>query len=223
MSRGPSKGPPRGPPTSRPPNVPDEDEDQDSVNEDTGPSSGPPKGPPSAGPPRGPPSAGPPRGPPSAGPPRGPPSSQPQMKGPPTASISEEGGEEEFEEETDDELEEEIDEEFEEEVEKSKQDNTGFEPIIVDKFGTDDRKPLEIRVESLDSLPNRVPLSETDPSEAPPTVSIPRREVSAPAGSVYDDLPDTERSGHIVPFALWPRTAVRSIAVSYTHLRAHET
>ena len=200
----PSSGPPRGPPGSKPP------------------SSRPPSGPPSSGPPSsGPPSSGPPSsGPPSSGPPSGPPSSKPPMKGPPIAPISDEN-DDEFDDDTDDVLEDEFEEDVEEVLEDDEeldQDNESEdEPIIVDKFGTDDRKPMEIKVESLDALPNRVPLSESDPKDAPPEVSTPIREVLAPAGSVYDDLPDTERSGHIVPFALWPRTAVRSIA-SNRHL-----
>ena len=247
MSPGPSKGPPRGPPTSRPTKVPDEEESEvkesgpPSGPPSSGPpggppssgppSSGPPRGPPSfgppsSGPPQGPPSTGPPKGPPSSGPPssgpsRGPPSSKPPMKAPPVSSFSvkeEEFDEEEFDEEESDE--EEFDEEEFDEEESNEQefdDESENNPIIVDKFGTDNRKPMEIKVESLDALPNRVPLSESEPDEAPPDVLIQPREVLAPAGSVYDDLPDTERSGHIVPFALWPRTAVRSIA-SNRHL-----
>ena len=88
-------------------------------------------------------------------------------------------------------------------------------PIVIDTFGTDERKPMEITVEALDALPNRVPLSEVDPDEAPPPVVTQPREVLAPAGSVYDDLPNTERSGHIIPYALWPRTAVRSSASNH--------
>ena len=131
------------------------------------------------------------------------------MKGPPIVTI-EDDVEEDIEE---DDVEEE--ENVKEDDEYQDEDNEG--PIIADKFGTDDRKPMEIQVESLDALPNRIPLSESDPDDAPPPVSIAPREVNAPAGSVYDDLPDTERSGHIVPFALWPRTAVRSVA-SNRHL-----
>ena len=247
MSPGPSKGPPRGPPTSRPTKVPDEEESEveESGPPSGPPSSGPPRGPPSSGPPssgpprgppssgppssgppQGPPSTGPPKGPPSSGPPssgpsRGPPSSKPPMKAPPVSSFSvkeEESDEEEFDEEEFDE--EESDERNFDEEESNEQEfdeQSENNPIIVDKFGTDDRKPMEIKVESLDPLPNRVPLSESEPDEAPPDVSIQPREVLAPAGSVYDDLPITERSGHIVPFALWPRTAVRSIA-SNRHL-----
>ncbi|HJM67066.1 MAG TPA: hypothetical protein QF555_05930, partial [Candidatus Thalassarchaeaceae archaeon] len=169
----------------------------------------------------GPPSSGPPSGPPSSGPPSGPPSSRPPMRGPPISSKSdedEEGEEESVDEDEEDSSEvgeeEDEDEEYSDEVGEEDDDD---DPIIVDKFGTDTRKPMEIQVESLDSLPNRVPLSESHPEEAPPPVSIAPREVHAPAGSVYDELEKTERTGHIVPFALWPRTAVRSVA-SNRHL-----
>ena len=226
MVPGPPKGPPRGPPTSKPPTGPKEEEGDIIENAETKASPGPPRGPPGRGPPStGPPSSGPPSGPPSSGPPSGPPSSRPPLKGPPIATTEDDAEGEDIE----DDVEEDFEEDFEEDVkeedieeddveeddEYQDEDNEG--PIIVDKFGTDDRKPMEIEVESLDALPNRIPLSESDPDDAPPPVSITPREVNAPAGSVYDDLPDTERSGHIVPFALWPRTAVRSVA-SNRHL-----
>ena len=232
MAPGPSKGPPRGPPTSRPPTGPVDEEEEEIENVETEASSGPPRGPPTRGPPSsgppssgppssgppssGPPSSGPPSsGPPSSGPPSGPPSSRSPMRGPPISSKSDDEEDSDDEEESD---EEESDEEESDEEESDDDDeNSDSEPIIVDKFGTDTRKPMEIQVESLDALPNRVPLAESHPEDAPPSVSITPREVHAPAGSVYDELEKTERTGHIVPFALWPRTAVRSVA-SNRHL-----
>ena len=214
---GPPKGPPRSPPTT-PPMTP------------------PPQGPPTKGPPSGPPaSGGPPSGPPSKPPTRGPPSSGPPVTAPPSNAFEEEDEveSETEEEESDDLQEDEVESDTEEEEEPSEEDSEDEEapaadsevndeedaaqgsPMIIDRFGTDDRKPMEITVEALGALPNRVPLSEADPDEAPPPVVAQPREVLAPAGSVYDDLPKTDRSGHIIPFALWPRTAVRSSASNH--------
>ena len=208
---GPPKGPPRGPPSSGPPS--------------SGPPSSSPQSPPTKGPPSGPPA-------------RGPPSSGPPKMAPPTSAFEkkevesevedqEENPEAEPEEEEEDTSEVEPEEEEEEalvvdsEEEDSDDDDADSEevvsggPMIIDRFGTDERKPMEITVEALDALPNRVPLSEAEPDEAPPAVITQPREVLAPAGSVYDDLPKTERSGHIIPYALWPRTAVRSSASNH--------
>jgi mannosylglycerate hydrolase len=78
-------------------------------------------------------------------------------------------------------------------------------PVVVDLHGTDDRKPMQVTVEEIGVMPDRTPLNEIDPDAAPREVVIPPRQVTAPAGTIYDGLPDTERIGHIVPHTHWDR------------------
>ena len=77
--------------------------------------------------------------------------------------------------------------------------------LVIDSFGTDDRKPMEVTLEEIGPMVSRTPLRESAPDEAPPEIIERTRTVEAPAGTIHDDLPDTERIGHIVPHTHWDR------------------
>jgi len=83
--------------------------------------------------------------------------------------------------------------------------DSGPGPTIIDIHGTDDRKPMQVVVEEIGEIPSRTPLRVLIPESTPPDVVRPPSVIDAPAGTIYDALPKTERIGHIVPHTHWDR------------------